>query len=63
MKKTAAFFVTTAGVALVSAPAFAGTVQPVPEPSALSLIAGTAVAVIIASRFMRRKQENQYEQN
>lgn len=44
-----------AASALVSSPAFATVAQRVPEPSTLSLMAGTAVAVIIASRFIRRK--------
>lgn len=53
------YIATMASLALASSPALAGgTVPPgqgVPEPSAFSLIAGTAVAIFIASRFIRRK--------
>lgn len=55
MKKVTAFIIMATGVTLASAPAFAGQTVPLPEPSALSIIAGTAVALLIVNRFIRRK--------
>jgi hypothetical protein len=42
-------------LALVSAPAFATTAIPIPEPSTLSLVAAGVAGVVIAIRARRRK--------
>jgi hypothetical protein len=42
-------------LALVSAPAFATTAIPIPEPSTLSLVAAGVAGLVIAIRARRRK--------
>lgn len=55
MKNFALYLGVAASVALASSPAFAGVPIPVPEPGALSIIGGVAVAALIGRRFIRRK--------
>lgn len=59
MKNFVAYIGSAVATVLLSSTAFAGgtTTPPpaVPEPSALTIIGGVAVAAFIANRFIRRK--------
>jgi hypothetical protein len=54
MKNILAIVAVAFGAVMVSAPAFAAAVQPLPEPISFSLVAGGMVALAAVKR-MRRK--------
>jgi PEP-CTERM motif len=44
-----------AGAVLSAAPALAGSVVQIPEPTSMSLMGAAAAAAVVAFRFLRRK--------
>jgi len=44
-----------AGAICPAAPAFAGTIVPIPEPTSMSLAAAAIAGAAVAYRFLRRK--------
>jgi hypothetical protein len=54
MKNTLNVLAVTFGLLLISAPALAQSLTPVPEPMSMSLFAGGAAAVALVSRLRRK---------